>query len=379
MTFAIAYPHIFRCFAKSSNHVASAFQSADFLNGVWAGAGVPEVVFKTNAYLMEEGGGQSPASIGTNGKSSSAVSHYHQPVLMAEVLHHLQPEKGKVFLDGTLGGGGHSESLLKAGARVIALDQDAEALAYARERLSGFGDRFVAYRSNFREFPKVLEDAGVSGVDGMLVDIGVSSHQINEPARGFSFLHEGPLDMRMNTSEGRTAADIVNEEGADELERILREYGEEWSFRRIVKAIVERRKIKRFATTKDLADVISSVMPRHGKVNPATLTFQALRIAVNDELAAFTDFLNHVPRWLNPGGRLVVISFHSLEDRIAKQTLLRFTTEWQDRPEWPEPRKNPEYSMRLLTRKPVEATADEIKQNPRARSAKLRSAEKRPA
>lgn len=377
MTFAIAYPHIFRCFAKGSNHVVSALQSADFSRGVLAGVSASEVAYATNAYLMQEGTPQSSAAAETKGKKISSVSHYHQPVLMAEVLHYLQPGEGKVFLDGTLGGGGHSESLLKAGAQVIALDQDAEALDYARERLSGFGDRFVAYQSNFREFPQVLESAGVSGVDGMLVDIGVSSHQINDPARGFSFMHDGPLDMRMNSSEGRTAADIVNEESAEELERILREYGEEWSFRRIVKAIIEHRKVKAFATTKDLVEVISSVMPRHGKVNPATLTFQALRIAVNDELAAFTDFLNSVPRWLNPGGRLVVISFHSLEDRIAKQTLLRFTTEWNDRPEWPEPRKNPEYSMRLLTRKPVEATADEIKQNPRSRSAKLRSAEKR--
>lgn len=326
--------------------------------------------------MMEEGSSRGSVPAEKQERKGKPLPLYHQPVLMEEVLHYLQPEQGKTFLDGTLGGGGHSEALLKAGARVIALDQDAEALAYARERLSGYGDRFTAYSSNFRDFSQVLESAGVPGVDGMLVDIGVSSHQINDPARGFSFMHDGPLDMRMDCSQGRTAADIVNDESAEELERILREYGEEWSFRRIVRAIVERRKVKPFAGTRDLADVIASVMPRHGKVNPATLTFQALRIAVNDELAAFTDFLNCASKWLNPGGRLVVISFHSLEDRIAKQTLLRFTTEWNDRPEWPEPRRNPEYTMRLLTRKPVEAKPDEVKQNPRARSAKLRSAEK---
>ncbi|CAN5741113.1 16S rRNA (cytosine(1402)-N(4))-methyltransferase RsmH [soil metagenome] len=377
MTFAIAYPRIFRCFAKSSSHVAPAPRAAVFSNGVLAGAHFQEAMHGVHTYMMEEGG-QSSVPAPTQAGKSSSLPHYHQPVLMEEVLHYLQPEKGKVFLDGTLGGGGHSEALLKTGARVIALDQDLEALAYARERLSGFGDQFSAYQSNFRDFPQALESAGVSGVDGMLVDIGVSSHQINDPARGFSFMHDGPLDMRMDCSQGRTAADIVNEDDLDELGRILREYGEEWSFRRIVKAIGERRKVKPFTGTKDLADVISSVMPRHGKVNPATLTFQALRIAVNDELAAFTDFLNSASRWLNPGGRLVVISFHSLEDRIAKQTLLRFTTEWNDRPEWPEPRRNPEYTMRLLTRKPVEAKPDEVKQNPRARSAKLRSAEKLP-
>lgn len=377
MTFAIAYPHIFRCFVKSSNHAVATSRIPVFTEGVFSGASAHEGLFKMNAYLMQEG--KSDGSPNTAKASvATAQPHYHQPVLMAEVLHYLQPAEGKVFLDGTLGGGGHSESLLKAGAQVIALDQDAEALAYARTRLSGFGNLFTAHQSNFRDFPRVLESAGVSGVDGMLVDIGVSSHQINNPARGFSFMHDGPLDMRMDCSQGRTAADIVNEDSAEELERILREYGEEWSFRRIVRAIVERRNTKPFTSTKDLVEVISGVMPRHGKVNPATLTFQALRIAVNDELAAFTDFLNLAPRWLNPGGRLVVISFHSLEDRIAKQSLLRFTTEWNDRPEWPEPRKNPEHSMRLLTRKPVEATADEVKQNPRARSAKLRSAEKLP-
>lgn len=325
---------------------------------------------------MQEGARLNDGNVEKSESKISSLPVYHQPVLTAEVLHYLQPGKGKVYLDGTLGGGGHSKCLLEAGAQVIALDQDIEALTYARERLAVFGDRFTAHQSNFREFPQVLEIAGVSGVDGMLVDIGVSSHQLNDPSRGFSFMHDGPLDMRMNLSQGRTAADIINEGSAEELERILREYGEEWNFRRIVRAIVQRREVKAFTSTKDLVDVVSSATPRHGKVNPATLTFQALRIAVNDELAAFTDFLNMAPRWLNPGGRLAVISFHSLEDRIAKQTLLRFATEWNDQPEWPEPRRNPEYSMRLLTRKPVEATMDEIKQNPRARSAKLRAAEK---
>ncbi len=376
MTFAIAFPHIFRRFTATPNRV---FESQLIREYSWAlsmDANRLKVVNGMDAFLMQEGSVREDENVIGNAGGISTLPLYHQPVLTSEVLHYLQPEKDKIFLDGTLGGGGHSESLLNAGADVIALDQDVEALNYARTRLSGFGERFTAHQKNFREFPEVLKSAGISGVDGMLLDIGVSSHQLNDPARGFSFMHDGPLDMRMNSSEGRTAADIINEDSVEELERILREYGEEWSFRRIVKAIAERREIKAFSSTKDLVDVVSSVMPRHGKVNPATLTFQALRIAVNDELAAFTDFMNLVPRWLNPGGRVVVISFHSLEDRIAKQSLLRFSTEWNDRPEWPEPRRNPEYSMRLLTRKPVEATAAEIKNNTRARSAKLRAAEK---
>ena len=304
--------------------------------------------------------------------------NYHQPVLMEEVLRFLEPAPGKLILDGTLGGGGHSERILMAGARVMALDQDAQALAYATNRLRGYAGQFCAIQANFRHFADILTEAGISGVDGMLIDLGVSSHQLDDAQRGFSFHQNGPLDMRMNPSAGRTAADIVNEESAEELARIFYVYGEEHASRRVARAIVQQRVHKPFATTSELAVCVESVLPKHGKKHPATRVFQALRIAVNDELGALETFLEQAPRWLKPQGRLVIITFHSLEDRMVKQAFQRLSTEWQDKPEWPEPRRNAAHCMKLLTRKPVAATEEEINRNPRARSAHLRAAERLP-
>jgi len=304
---------------------------------------------------------------------------YHVPVLPAEVIEYMCPEPGKLFLDGTLGGGGHTELMLQAGAQIIALDQDAEALEHARQRLRSFQGAVCLLKSNFRSFPAMLEEAGITALDGILVDLGVSSHQLDDATRGFSFQNDGPLDMRMNPDEGRSAGDLINEEDAEELERIFRDYGEERQARRIARAIVQRREEKPFTGTADLANFIAGVSQKHGKTHPATLCFQALRIAVNDELGALEDLLREAPRFLKPGGRLVVISFHSLEDRIVKHTLQKYATEWHDRPEWPEPRRNPDYCMKLLTRKPVEAGPEETKTNPRARSAKLRAAIKLPS
>ncbi|MEZ0389712.1 MAG: 16S rRNA (cytosine(1402)-N(4))-methyltransferase RsmH [Verrucomicrobium sp.] len=312
--------------------------------------------------------------------SAGGDSGYHLPVLPAEVVAALAPAPGKIILDGTLGGGGHTLLLLQAGAQVIGLDQDLDALKHANERLKPYAltGQFRSFQSNFRDFPRIMEEAGIASLDGLLVDLGVSSYQLNEASRGFSFMHDGPLDMRMNACEGPTAADLVNEGEVSELERILWEYGEERQSRRIVRALVERRQVRPFTTTSDLASAIEAVVPRRGKTHPATLTFQGLRIAVNDELAALADFLHAAPAALNTGGRLGVISFHSLEDRMVKQALQKLSTEWLDRPEWPEPRRNPEHCLKLLHRKPLEATGEELKRNPRARSAKLRSAEKLP-
>jgi len=301
---------------------------------------------------------------------------YHLPVLYREVLAGLQPGPGKVILDGTLGGGGHTGLLLQTGADVISLDQDDEAIAFAGERLKSFGDSLRIVKSNFRHFPQVLQNLGVSRVDGLLVDLGVSSHQLDEAARGFSFQKNGPLDMRMNPVEGRSAADWVNEEPEEELARVFWEYGEVKASRRLARALVQRRTSLPFETTGDLAAVMASVLPRHGKTHPATQPFQALRIAVNDELGALEQFLAEAPQWLNPGGRIAVISFHSLEDRLVKRAFHNYAAEWLDRPEWPEPRKNPAYCLKLLSRKPVEATEEEIKLNPRSRSARLRVAER---
>jgi len=313
------------------------------------------------------------------GYSPRELPFYHLPVLMQEVIEMLQPAPGKLIFDGTLGGGGHTEALLQHGARVVAMDQDDEALRYAGERLKGYADRFCALRGNFSDFPAVLTEAGVSGLDGMLVDIGVSSRHLDSAERGFSFVKDGPLDMRMDTNQALTAGEIVNTWQQEELERILREYGEEPQARRIARAIVQDRAKKPFKTTLQLAEMIARVCPQFGKKHPATLTFQALRVATNREIEALHEFLMAAPKWLKPGGRLVVISFHSLEHRLVKQTFQQQSAPFQDRPEWPEPRANPDCVYRLLTRKPLEATKHELTLNPRARSARLRAAERLPA
>lgn len=303
----------------------------------------------------------------------------HEPVLLQEALTFLQPAPGKIFIDATLGGGGHSASLLAAGACVLGLDQDQAAITAAGERLAHYENQFVALRMNYRRIANVLEETGVNKVDGIIADLGVSSHQLDTAERGFSFQQDGPLDMRMDSHGEKTAADIVNEYDEEELARIFFEYGEERHSRRVARAIVKRRTLRPFHRTLDLADVIASVLPRTGKTHPATKVFQALRLELNDELGALRELLENAPRILRPGGRIAIISFHSLEDRIVKQTFVRQSTEWLDRPEWPEPRRNPDFATRLLTKKPVEASADESSRNPRARSARLRAAEILPA
>lgn len=303
----------------------------------------------------------------------------HEPVLLQEALALLQPSPGKLFVDATLGGGGHAASLLAAGACVLGLDQDEAAIAATGARLAEHEDHFVALRMNFRGIDRVLEETGVGQVDGIIADLGVSSHQIDTAERGFSFQQDGPLDMRMDPRGPRTAADIVNEWGEEELARVFYEYGEEQLSRRAARAIVSRRAQRPFQRTLDLAEVVASVLPRRGKTHPATKIFQALRLELNDELGALRDLLANAPRILKPGGRIVLISFHSLEDRIVKQTFARQSAEWLDRPEWPEPRRNPEYSFRLLTKKPVAPSPEEVSRNPRARSARLRAAERLPS
>lgn len=310
---------------------------------------------------------------------SRQMPFYHLPVLLNEVIEYLQPKEGKLIFDGTLGGGGHTQALLQHGARVVAMDQDDEALNYAAIRLKPFADRFCALRGNFRDFPQVLSEAGISGLDGMLIDIGVSSRHLDSAERGFSFNKDGPLDMRMDTSGPVTAADIVNDSPVEEIERILREYGEEPQARRMAQAIVRARSRQAITTTLQLATIIAEACPKFGKRHPATLAFQALRLAVNDELGALEQFLAAVPQWLKPGGRLAVITFHSLEDRIVKHTFQRQSAPYIDRPEWPAPKPNPECHYRILTRKPVEASPVETELNPRARSARLRVVERLPS
>lgn len=304
---------------------------------------------------------------------------YHIPVLEEEVVAALSPAPGKLLMDGTLGGGGHTRRLLRAGAYVLALDQDPEALAWASQRLEEVADHLITIRSNFASFPTILEEAGLGPVlDGILLDLGVSSHQLDAAERGFSFMREGPLDMRMDPSAPICAADLVNGWPEEELARIFYEYGDEKASRRAAKAIVKRRAEKLFETTADLAAVVATVIPKRGPASPATRVFQALRIAVNDEMGVLESALESAHRWLKPGGRLAVITFHSLEDRLVKRFFRKHSDPEIDRPEWPAPRPNPDCYYRLVTRKGITAGEEETRRNPRSRSATLRVVERLP-
>jgi len=310
-----------------------------------------------------------------NSEPAPGCMDYHVPVLADEVVTFLRPAPGILFLDGTLGGGGHAERLLQAGARVIGLDRDAEALAFATERLAPFAHRLTVRQANYADAPAVLDELGIDRIGGALIDIGVSSHQLDTPERGFSMLHDGPLDMRMGADAPRTAADIINHESPEELVRIFREYGEEQAANRIVSHLVKLRQIMPFETTGQLADAVSDVVPRSGRRHPATRVFQALRIAVNDELGSLQRGLDAISSRLARGARFGVITFHSLEDRIVKRYFRHRSSEWIDRPEWPEPKRNPDHIFRLLTPHPIDPCPDEVEANPRARSAKLRIVE----
>ena len=300
---------------------------------------------------------------------------YHLPVFPAEVAEWMAAGPEKFIIDGTLGGGGHSEIFLKAGARVLGVDRDPEALAHARGRLAAYGDRFSTWEGNFSRLPEVPEIQLGERADGLLMDLGVSSRQLDSAARGFSFMREGPLDMRMGPSSPRTAAEIVNRWPEADLVRILFEYGEESSARRIAGAILRQRAVKPFETTLDLANCIEKAIGRHGRTHPATKTFQAIRMAVNEELESLAIALANASRALKPGGRLLIITFHSLEDRLVKRFLKHRSTRFLDEPGWPEPRPNPDYQFRLLARKAIAPGPAEISLNPRARSAKLRVAQ----
>ena len=301
---------------------------------------------------------------------------YHRPVLLDETIAQLQPAPGKIFFEGTLGGGGHTRALLDAGATVIATDQDPEAIAEAEEKLTGYGARLILRRANFSELSRILAELGITSLDGALFDLGVSSHQFDTPSRGFSLQHDGPLDARMAPDAPQSAADLVNTASDEELARIFRIYGDEPAAWRIASRIVRERTTQPITRTLQLADLVASVIPRKGRTHPATRVFMALRMAVNRELEVLTTMLGEITRHLAPGGRLAVISFHSGEDRIVKNFMRDRATEWLDRPEWPAPRRNPDHIFRLLTTRPLIATADEQKDNPRARSAKLRVAER---
>lgn len=306
----------------------------------------------------------------------------HVSVLPAEVLHYLAPQPGGVYLDGTLGGGGHSALILAASGpdgRLFGFDRDPSAIKAASARLAPFGSRFCPVQGNFATMEEMLPGLGVTGMDGFILDLGVSSHQLDTAERGFSFMQDAPLDMRMDRSRGETAADLVNTLSHGELARIIREYGEERWAGRIASFICTAREEAPITGTLQLADIIKGAIPRKAweeRLHPATRTFQGLRIAVNEELASLEAGLRAAVRLLKPGGRGVVISFHSLEDRIVKQMFRELASGCICPRDLPLCSCNHHPEVKVLTGRPVMAGAEELAQNPRSRSAKLRAVEK---
>lgn len=335
---------------------------------------------------MDEVREPSEAAVGPTESASDEVVYLHVPVLMEETLGYLDLERGGVFVDCTLGLGGHAEEILirQPSATVLGIDRDEDALSRARQRLAPFGDRFTGVHANYDDLQGVLAshghdvEHGQPGVAGILADLGVSSMQLDQGARGFSFMRNGPLDMRMDPSCGATAADVVRTYSEAELAKILRDYGEERQARRIARSIVRRRDERVIETTRDLRETVSAAVGRprrkyrRAPIDPATRTFQALRIEVNQELAGLETFLDQSLQQLDTDGRLVVISYHSLEDRIAK-TALRAAAKGEVDQVTGSARVETRL-VELLTKKPIRPSEREVEANPRSRSARLRAA-----
>ena len=305
----------------------------------------------------------------------------HIPVLLDECIKYLNIRPDGVYVDGTLGMGGHSEAILQrlTTGRLIAIDRDAEAVRRASARLAPYADRLTIVHGNFRDLDAILDEQGESAVDGMLFDLGVSSPQLDEADRGFSYMTDAPLDMRMGASDNIDAWFIVNRWPRDKIERILRDYGEERFAPRIAARIAERREEREIQTTLELVEVIKSAMPASAlreKQHPAKRSFQAIRIAVNDELNAVHALMDSAPDRLKPGGRLCVISFHSLEDRIVKNAIHTREDGCTCPREAPVCTCGFVRTLKSVTRKPITAGGEELELNPRSRSAKLRVAER---
>ena len=297
----------------------------------------------------------------------------HKPVLLNEALDLLNCAPGKIFVDCTVGTGGHAEAILEKigeGGKLIGIDCDDAAIKIVKLQLRGFGNRFIPVHDNFVNIEVILHKLGIGFVDGILLDIGVSSHQLSDPARGFSFAGDGPLDMRMDRSSGKTAGELVNRLPEKKLAEILKNFGEEPYARRIAKRIIELRRKKSIQGTKELASLVCRVYRSRGRIHPATRTFQALRIDVNSELELLSSVLERAVCLLVPGGRICVISYHSLEDRIVKNEFLRLS---KDRAG---PNGGDMVKLSIITRKPMVPSREEVLSNHRARSAKLRAAER---
>ncbi len=309
------------------------------------------------------------------------MEYTHRSVLLDECIEGLNIKPDGIYLDGTLGRAGHSREIVKrlTTGRLICVDRDDAALEAAKTRLADWMDRVTLVHSNFDKVSDILDELGLKGIDGMLFDLGVSSPQLDDGSRGFSYMADAPLDMRMDRSEGLTAADVVNGYDQNELRRILLQYGEERYAPLIAAAIVRRRSEKPIETTLELVDIIKSAMPGKAlreKQHPAKRSFQAIRIAVNDELASVERMIRGAVPKLNKGGRLAVITFHSLEDRIVKTGMAEFAKGCTCPPDFPVCVCGKTPDIKLVSRKPILPTDQEVEENPRARSAKLRVAEK---
>lgn len=315
---------------------------------------------------------------------SVLIDYFHQPVMLNEVLEGLSIKPGGVYVDCTLGGAGHSEAILKKmgkapGGRLVALDQDPDSLVAAKNRLAPFMDRVVLVRANFVNLAEVLGSLDLKAVDGILFDLGVSSYQLDNPARGFSYQHDAPLDMRMDPEQVTTAKDLVNTLPVEQLARIIKEYGEERWSTRIAGFIGEERKQRPIETTDQLVEIIKKAVPagaRRQGPHPAKRTFQALRIAVNKELQILEESVLSAVHFLRSGGRICVITFHSLEDRIIKDLFRRLASPCSCPRDFPVCVCSGKKILKMVTTKPVVPSFEELKNNPRARSAKLRVAEK---
>lgn len=309
-----------------------------------------------------------------------AMTTPHISVLMSQVLHLFEGKQLRVFVDGTLGAGGHAKALLETHPELemfIGFDQDPDALRIARDQLEQWSKKIQFIPRNFVDMPQVLRSLNISQVDGILLDLGVSSMQLDQPERGFSFMREGPLDMRMNPNQKLTAAEVVNEWSQEDLGSIFREYGEEKQWRAAANAIVTARAIQPIRTTQELAAVLRPMFAWKKKgVNPLTLVFQALRICVNLELEVLENILPKAIELLAPGGRLAVISFHSLEDRLVKEAFRFAASDKLNTSGLSGLFLNKDPIVKILTKKPICATDEEVAYNPRSRSAKLRAVEK---
>ncbi len=307
----------------------------------------------------------------------------HVSVLLNECIDNLNIKKDGIYVDCTMGGAGHSKEIAKrlsGEGKLICFDQDINAINVARERLAEFADRVIIVHSNFENIKEEIKKLGIEGIDGVLADLGVSSHQLDEAARGFSYMNDAQLDMRMDSRCEFSAWDVVNEYSEEELYRIIKEYGEENWAKRIAKFIVEAREEKTIDTTYELVEIIKKAIPKKARIDgphPAKRTFQAIRIEVNNELGVISKMIDDAVSIMNPGGRICIITFHSLEDRIVKKEYKHLSLDCVCPAELPFCQCDKVSEVKIITRKPILPTAEEIKLNPRSRSAKLRVAERK--